>query len=83
MAVLSQYACTYYTINHPLMPWCQAFRGCSADPIYCTQFRKEDWHHRLGGGIHADAIMDRIVHRAVWFETGEMNMREFSAKELS
>lgn len=55
----------------------------SRSTIYCTQFRKEDWHHRLGGGIHADAIMDRIVHRAVWFETGEMNMREFSAKELS
>lgn len=44
--------------------------------IYCTQFRKGDWHQRLGGSVHADAIMDRIAHRALWFETGTMNMRE-------
>lgn len=48
--------------------------------IFCTQYRKEDWHSRLGGGIHADAIMDRIVHNAVWIETGGMNMREYYAK---
>jgi DNA replication protein DnaC len=47
--------------------------------IYCTQFRKADWHRRLGGGVHADAIMDRIVHHAVWFETGQINMREHQA----
>jgi len=45
--------------------------------IFCTQYRREDWHARLGGGVHADAIMDRIVHNAVWVETGSMNMREF------
>jgi len=45
--------------------------------IFCTQYRKEGWHARLGGGVHADAIMDRIVHNAVWIETGSMNMREF------
>lgn len=48
--------------------------------IYCTQFRKGDWHQRLGGGIHADAIMDRIVHNAIWFDTGKMNMREFHSQ---
>jgi len=31
-------------------------------------------------GIHADAIMDRIVHNAVWIETGSMNMREYFSK---
>jgi DNA replication protein DnaC len=30
--------------------------------VFCTQFMKEDWHTRLGGGVHADAMMDRIVH---------------------
>ena len=45
--------------------------------IFCTQFRTEDWHRRLGGGVHADAIMDRIVHNAVFIETGTLNMREF------
>jgi hypothetical protein len=29
--------------------------------IFCTQYRKEDWHGRLGGGIHADAIMGIIA----------------------
>ncbi len=48
--------------------------------IFCTQYRKEDWHTRLGGGVHADAIMDRIVHNAIWIETGRMNMREHCAK---
>jgi DNA replication protein DnaC len=45
--------------------------------IFCTQYRKEDWHARLGGGVHADAIMDRIVHNCVWVEAGGTNMREF------
>ena len=22
----------------------------------------EDWYTRLGGGVHADAILDRIIH---------------------
>ena len=30
---------------------------------------------RLGGGVHADAIMDRIVHGTAWVEMGELNMR--------
>lgn len=55
-------------------------RHDSASTIFCTQYRKDDWHARLGGGVHADAIMDRIVHNAVWVETGSMNMREHYAK---
>lgn len=52
----------------------------SAATIFCTQFKQSDWHHRLGGGVHADAIMDRVVHGAVWFNTGEVNMREKQSK---
>lgn len=55
-------------------------RHDAASTIFCTQYRKADWHTRLGGGIHADAIMDRIVHNAVWIETGDLNMREYCAK---
>jgi len=55
-------------------------RHDSYSTIFCTQYRKDDWHSRLGGGIHADAIMDRIVHNAIWVETGTMNMREYCAK---
>lgn len=27
-----------------------------ASTIFCTQYRMEDWHARLGGGVHADAM---------------------------
>ena len=47
----------------------------AASTVFCTQFRQKDWHARLGGGVHADAIMDRIVHGTAWVEMGELNMR--------
>ena len=56
-------------------------RHDSASTIFCTQYKKEDWHSRLGGGVHADAIMDRIVHNAVWIYTGNLNMREYYSKQ--
>lgn len=31
---------------------------------------KKDWHKRLGSGVHADAIRDRIVHNTTWVDTG-------------
>lgn len=52
----------------------------TSSTIYCTQFMKKDWHQRLGGGVHADAMMDRIVHNAVWYDTGDKNIREYEAK---
>lgn len=48
--------------------------------VFCTQYAKKDWHARLGGDVHADAIMDRIVHRTIWVETGDANMRERTAR---
>ncbi|WIK65512.1 ATP-binding protein [Globicatella sanguinis] len=53
----------------------------SGSTIFCTQFRKSDWHQRLGGGVHADAIMDRIVHNSVWLDAGQLNMREHFANQ--
>ncbi|WEO79345.1 ATP-binding protein [Cryobacterium sp. SO2] len=47
--------------------------------VFCTQYAKKDWHQRLGSGVHADAIMDRIVHRTIWIETGGTNKREHTA----
>lgn len=46
---------------------------------FCTQYAQKDWHARLGSDVHADAIMDRIVHNTIWIETGEANMREHAA----
>ena len=48
----------------------------TASSVFCTQFKKKDWHPRLGCGVHADAIVDRIVHNAVWVDMGEANMRQ-------
>ena len=48
----------------------------TASTVFCTQFKKKDWHPRLGGGVHADAIMDRIARNAVWVDMGEANMRQ-------
>ena len=41
-----------------------------ASTVFCSQYAQEDWHQRLGSGVHADAIMDRIVHNTIWVETG-------------
>ena len=48
--------------------------------IFCTQYKVEDWHARLGGGVLADSIMDRIVHKSFRAYSGNLNMREFYAK---
>ena len=47
--------------------------------IFCSQYKTSEWHPRLGGGVIADAIMDRIVHNAVTINSGKMNMRELLA----
>ncbi|WP_405216917.1 ATP-binding protein [Agrococcus sp. Ld7] len=47
--------------------------------VLCTQYLQKDWHQRLGAGVHADAIMDRIVHNTLWVDTGTYNMRQHTA----
>ena len=47
--------------------------------IFCTQFKIESWHTRLGGGVHADAIMDRIIHNFGTINVGDINMREVTS----
>ncbi|TFC42648.1 ATP-binding protein [Cryobacterium shii] len=53
-----------------------------ASTVFCTQYAQKDWHQRLGSGVHADAIMDRIVHNTIWVETGGHNMREHTAGQV-
>ncbi len=48
----------------------------SSSTVFCTQYRPKNRHARLGGGLHVEAIMDRIVHGTVWLETGDVNMRD-------
>jgi DNA replication protein DnaC len=48
--------------------------------IYCSQFAPAEWLSKLGGGPQADAITDRIVHESIFFDSGELNMRETVGK---
>ena len=48
--------------------------------IFCSQYREEEWHSRLGGGILADSILDRVVHKTTKFYAGDINMREYLSK---
>ena len=50
--------------------------------IYCSQYPIEDWHRRMGGGAHAESVMDRIVHNAVRIQMGDVNMRERTMKKI-
>lgn len=68
--------------QHFLLELIERRHDCSST-IFCTQYKKEDWHSRLGGGVHADAMMDRIVHNAVWVYSGNKNMREFYSQKPS
>ena len=44
--------------------------------VFCTQIKKKDWHPRLGGEVHTEAIMGMIMHNAVWVDMDEANMRQ-------
>lgn len=43
---------------------------------FATQLATKEWRRQLGGDTIADAILDRIVHNAIWINTGEYNMRQ-------
>ena len=47
--------------------------------IFCTQFKIKSWHTRLGGGVHADVIKDRIIHNSIMINAGDVNMREVTS----
>jgi hypothetical protein len=44
---------------------------------------RQDWPERLGSDVHADAIIDRIVHHTIWIETGGTNIREHAARNTA
>lgn len=55
----------------------------NSSTIYCSQYPVEDWHRRMGGGAHAESVLDRIVHNAVRIQMGEVNMRERTMRKRS
>lgn len=42
----------------------------SSSTAFCTQYGSKDRHARLGGGVHAETIMGRLVHGTVWLKMG-------------
>ncbi|WP_255578474.1 hypothetical protein [Cryobacterium sp. TMT4-31] len=34
--------------------------------MFCTEYSQKDWSQHLGSGVHAAAIMDRIIHHTLW-----------------
>lgn len=42
----------------------------NSSTIYCSQYPVDEWHRRMGGGAHAESVMDRIVHNAVRIQMG-------------
>lgn len=60
---------------HFLLELTELRYDCSST-IFCTQYPTVDWHRRMGGGAHAESVIDRIVHNAVRIEMGEVNMRD-------
>ena len=49
--------------------------------IFISQFDKSTWHERLGGGVHADSIMDRISHNAYVIPSSTQNIRKILNNE--
>ena len=53
------------------------YRCGRSSTIVCSQFTPEGWHERLGGGVLADSILDRIVPSAYTMKIeGDVSMRQ-------
>lgn len=49
--------------------------------ILCSQFDVGEWHSKLGGGVYADAILDRIVPKSHTIKIlGDKSIRSQSQK---
>ena len=44
-------------------------RYMSGSTVLCTQYTPAEWHGRLGGGVQADAMVDRP-------DLGDVNVRK-------
>ena len=47
--------------------------------VLCTQYAPTEWHGRLGGGVQADAMIDRLVQGSVRIDLGDVNVRKLLA----
>ena len=56
-------------------------RYAARSTVLCTQYAPAEWHGRLGGGVQADAMVDRLVHGAVRIDLGDVNVRRLLAEK--
>lgn len=58
------------------------YRCGHSSTIFCSQLAIEGWHERLGGGILADSILDRIIPSAyTMIIDGDVSMRQRHSKK--
>ena len=55
-------------------------RYAAKSTVICTQYTPAEWHGRLGGGVQADAMVDRLVHGAIRIDLGDVNVRKLLAE---
>lgn len=56
-------------------------RYAAKSTVLCTQYTPAEWHGRLGGGVQADALVDRLIHGAVRIDLGDVNVRKLLAEK--
>ena len=49
--------------------------------VLCTQYSPADWHGRLGGGVQADAMVDRLARNATGIDLGDVNVRKLLSQK--
>lgn len=54
-------------------------RYAAGSTVLCTQYAPAEWHGRLGGGVQADAMVDRLVHGSVRINLGDVNVGKLLA----
>lgn len=55
-------------------------RYAAKSTVICTQYTPAEWHGRLGGGVQADAMVDRLVHGVIRIDLGDVNVRKLLAE---
>ena len=56
-------------------------RYAAKSTVLCTQYTPAEWHGRLGGGVQADALVDRLVHGAIRIDLGDVNVRKLLSEK--
>ena len=46
----------------------------------CARYTPAEWRVRPGGGVQADAMVDRLVHGLVRIDLGDVNVRKVLAE---